>query len=76
MKERTGIVTMKGNPVTLMGKEIQVGDIAAEQEFLAAPVDDASGDRTRPNLKIQDGCGNQRDEDQAGAQQPRPGQGM
>jgi threonylcarbamoyladenosine tRNA methylthiotransferase MtaB len=37
---------------------IQVGDIAAEQEFLAAPVDDASGDRTRPNLKIQDGCGN------------------
>jgi threonylcarbamoyladenosine tRNA methylthiotransferase MtaB len=37
---------------------IQVGDIAAQQEFLAAPVDDASGDRTRPNLKIQDGCGN------------------
>jgi len=37
---------------------IQVGDIAAEQQFMAAPVDDASGDRTRPNLKIQDGCGN------------------
>ncbi|MEN6604084.1 MAG: tRNA (N(6)-L-threonylcarbamoyladenosine(37)-C(2))-methylthiotransferase MtaB [Bryobacteraceae bacterium] len=37
---------------------IQVGDIAAQQQFIAAPVDDASGDRTRPNLKIQDGCGN------------------
>lgn len=37
--------------------EIRVGDIRAEQAFLAAPVDDA-GDRTRPNLKIQDGCNN------------------
>ena len=27
-------------------------------EFLSAPVEDASGDRSRPNLKIQDGCGN------------------
>jgi threonylcarbamoyladenosine tRNA methylthiotransferase MtaB len=31
---------------------IHVGDI------LTAPVEDASGDRTRPNLKIQDGCNN------------------
>jgi threonylcarbamoyladenosine tRNA methylthiotransferase MtaB len=38
--------------------EIHVGDIFAQQEFLAAPVEDASGDRSRPNLKIQDGCGN------------------
>jgi threonylcarbamoyladenosine tRNA methylthiotransferase MtaB len=38
--------------------QIHVGDIFAEQQFLAAPVDDASGDRTRPNLKIQDGCNN------------------
>jgi threonylcarbamoyladenosine tRNA methylthiotransferase MtaB len=38
--------------------EILVGDITAEQEFLAAPVEDAAGDRTRPNLKIQDGCNN------------------
>jgi len=37
---------------------IHVGDIFAQQEFLSAPVDDASGDRTRPNLKIQDGCNN------------------
>src|SRR5580692_3936486 len=38
--------------------EIRVGDIFAQQEFLSAPVEDASGDRTRPNLKIQDGCNN------------------
>jgi threonylcarbamoyladenosine tRNA methylthiotransferase MtaB len=37
---------------------IQVSDIFAQREFLAAPVEDAAGDRTRPNLKIQDGCNN------------------
>ena len=38
--------------------EIRVGDIFAQSDFLSAPVEDASGDRTRPNLKIQDGCNN------------------
>lgn len=38
--------------------QIRVGDIFAEKTFLSAPVEDASGDRTRPNLKIQDGCNN------------------
>ena len=38
--------------------QIHVGDIFAEHDFLSAPVDDAAGDRTRPNLKIQDGCNN------------------
>ncbi len=38
--------------------EIHVGDIFAQHAFLSAPVEDASGDRTRPNLKIQDGCNN------------------
>jgi threonylcarbamoyladenosine tRNA methylthiotransferase MtaB len=37
---------------------IYVGDIFAQRDFLSAPVEDASGDRTRPNLKIQDGCNN------------------
>lgn len=37
---------------------IHVGDIFEQHEFLSAPVEDASGDRTRPNLKIQDGCNN------------------
>ena len=38
--------------------EIRVGDIGRQAAFLSAPVEDASGDRTRPNLKIQDGCNN------------------
>ena len=38
--------------------EIRVGDIFAQHQFLSAPVEDAMGDRTRPNLKIQDGCNN------------------
>jgi threonylcarbamoyladenosine tRNA methylthiotransferase MtaB len=37
---------------------IFVGDIFAQREFLSSPVSDAAGDRTRPNLKIQDGCNN------------------
>jgi threonylcarbamoyladenosine tRNA methylthiotransferase MtaB len=37
---------------------ILVGDIFAQRDFLSAPVEDAAGDRTRPNLKIQDGCNN------------------
>jgi threonylcarbamoyladenosine tRNA methylthiotransferase MtaB len=37
---------------------IRVGDIFAQRDFLSAPVEDAAGDRTRPNLKIQDGCNN------------------
>jgi threonylcarbamoyladenosine tRNA methylthiotransferase MtaB len=37
---------------------ILVSDIFAQHEFLSAPVEDAAGDRTRPNLKIQDGCNN------------------
>lgn len=38
--------------------EILVGDIGRQAAFLSAPIEDASGDRTRPNLKIQDGCNN------------------
>src|ERR1700733_1111818 len=38
--------------------QIHVGDIMAQHDFLSAPVEDAAGDRTRPNLKIQDGCNN------------------
>jgi threonylcarbamoyladenosine tRNA methylthiotransferase MtaB len=37
---------------------ILVGDIFEQHDFLSAPVEDAAGDRTRPNLKIQDGCNN------------------
>jgi threonylcarbamoyladenosine tRNA methylthiotransferase MtaB len=37
---------------------IFVSDIFAHTELLAAPVFDASSERTRPNLKVQDGCDN------------------
>ena len=30
MQERSGIITMKGNPLTLIGKEVKVGDQAPE----------------------------------------------
>ncbi|MGH9631253.1 MAG: tRNA (N(6)-L-threonylcarbamoyladenosine(37)-C(2))-methylthiotransferase MtaB [Bryobacteraceae bacterium] len=40
-----------------MGK-IHVGDIFAQHEFLSSPVEEAGPDRSRPNLKIQDGCNN------------------
>jgi threonylcarbamoyladenosine tRNA methylthiotransferase MtaB len=35
-----------------------VSDIFAHTELLAAPVFDAANQRTRPNLKVQDGCDN------------------
>lgn len=38
--------------------QIAVSDIFEQRDFLSAPVEDALGDRTRPNLKIQDGCNN------------------
>ena len=53
-------------PLSSLGRESQdqifVSDIFAHTELLAAPVFDAAGpgmnDRTRPNLKVQDGCDN------------------
>ena len=38
--------------------QVLVSDISAQREFLAAPVSEGSGERTRPNLKVQDGCSN------------------
>ena len=37
---------------------IFIDDIFAHTELLAAPVFDAANERTRPNLKVQDGCDN------------------
>jgi threonylcarbamoyladenosine tRNA methylthiotransferase MtaB len=37
---------------------VYVSDIFAHTELLAAPVFDAANERTRPNLKVQDGCDN------------------
>ncbi len=38
--------------------QIHIADIFAQHDFLSAPVTEAMGDRTRPNLKVQDGCNN------------------
>lgn len=40
------------------GADIFVSDIFAHTELLAAPVFDSAHERTRPNLKVQDGCNN------------------
>ena len=34
MKERTGMITMKGGPLTLIGEEVKVGDPAPDVEVL------------------------------------------
>jgi threonylcarbamoyladenosine tRNA methylthiotransferase MtaB len=39
-------------------KRIFVSDIFAHTDLVAAPVFDAANERTRPNLKVQDGCDN------------------
>lgn len=40
------------------GAPAMVGDIFAHTELLAAPVFDSDNEKTRPNLKVQDGCNN------------------
>src|SRR5580698_6479232 len=53
----TGFVSLaqlaSGQPASVI-----VGDIFAHTELLAAPVFEAANERTRPNLKVQDGCDN------------------
>jgi len=46
-----------GHP-EIASPEIVVGDIFAHTELMAAPVFEAANERTRPNLKVQDGCDN------------------
>jgi threonylcarbamoyladenosine tRNA methylthiotransferase MtaB len=45
-------------PTTDDRRPIFVSDIFAHTELLAAPVFNSANERTRPNLKIQDGCDN------------------
>ena len=47
-----------GQQATTEQPAIFVSDIFAHTELLAAPVFDAAHDRTRPTLKVQDGCDN------------------
>jgi threonylcarbamoyladenosine tRNA methylthiotransferase MtaB len=46
------------NSLSRSENSIFVSDIFAHTELLAAPVFEAANERTRPNLKIQDGCDN------------------
>ncbi|HXS97271.1 MAG TPA: tRNA (N(6)-L-threonylcarbamoyladenosine(37)-C(2))-methylthiotransferase MtaB [Candidatus Limnocylindrales bacterium] len=57
-KTRIADLVSLGPDTTPYHGNIHVGDIFAQHDFLSAPVEDAAGDRTRPNLKIQDGCNN------------------
>lgn len=38
--------------------QLFLSDISTQSDFLATPVRDSREDRTRPNLKVQDGCSN------------------
>ena len=51
-------VTDLMGPFVAPAPEVFVGDIFAHTELTAAPVFDADAEKTRPNLKIQDGCNN------------------
>jgi len=65
-QEFVSIETLTASPISdssLTGNrgveaEVFVSDIFAHTELLAAPVFDAANERTRPNLKVQDGCDN------------------
>ena len=51
------ILAVEGDRATASAQVI-VGDIFAHTELLAAPVFDGGAEKTRPNLKVQDGCDN------------------
>ncbi len=52
------IVLRERNAAEEYHGQIFASDIANTREFLAAPVLDAYSDRSRPTLKVQDGCSN------------------
>jgi threonylcarbamoyladenosine tRNA methylthiotransferase MtaB len=52
----TALTASSGSREPEAGSLIFVSDIFAHTELLAAPVFDAANERTRPNLKVQDGC--------------------
>ncbi len=54
----THLTSDVGGPRSAVRGPIFVSDIFAHTELQAAPVFDAANERTRPNLKVQDGCDN------------------
>ncbi len=55
---KTQIANIVSAPVEEYHGQVHVSDISGQRDFLATPVRDAYDDRTRPNLKVQDGCSN------------------
>ena len=54
----TGFVPQEAIGFNAAGADVLVGDIFAHTELMAAPVFDGGTEKTRPNLKVQDGCDN------------------
>ncbi len=52
------LVGEEQGPASEARSQVYVSNIFAHTELLAAPVFDAANERTRPNLKVQDGCDN------------------
>jgi threonylcarbamoyladenosine tRNA methylthiotransferase MtaB len=52
----SSFVSLESLQTAASRNSIFVSDIFAHTELLAAPVFDAANERTRPNLKVQDGC--------------------
>ena len=52
------VASLQSSVVSLQQTQTFVGDIFAHTELLAAPVFGAGAEKTRPNLKVQDGCDN------------------
>jgi threonylcarbamoyladenosine tRNA methylthiotransferase MtaB len=58
LRTLTAARDLSQRPMTDDRRQVWVSDIFAHTELLAAPVFDAANERTRPNLKVQDGCDN------------------
>lgn len=52
MKERPGVVTMKGNPLTLLGGEVKVGDAAPDFAGLASDLSPVSLSSFRGKVSV------------------------
>ena len=55
---KTEIATLVSDPREDYHGQVLAGDMSLQKDFLASPINDVSEGRTRPNLKVQDGCGN------------------
>lgn len=56
-RDFVSLSSLSSGPQSFDGS-IFVSDIFAHTELMAAPVFDSANERTRPNLKVQDGCNN------------------